>query len=423
MPGSWYPSTELRMLGTPKLAALFYGILSDMSRAMGVACIVMTLGILLSGYLFAGYYAIHVVVVFFTLGVYARLISGKSVNWFWLIVTVILAFAMGMQGIRRILILSGPLLITEIIRQLSSVYSHKRMDKKDPVIIGWCILLLLAGYAGTRMPFSVGQEGISRNIRKGLMKLWEKVLPDILVCLGWTETSILGRVLLLLLLAVSVFGLSYYVKQMIMKQDLDNDAWLYLMLWCSPIITMLLAAFTTADSAERYYFMLLFALAFGFVGLLKRIDKNTLIIRVCGYIVILLLFVVQLCSVYLPIMKSEEPPRTEANEVSRYLEESGYDIAYATFEHANTMTVLSGGAVRVAAVASVERMDVCKWLSSTDWYVPNVPYESEAAYIVTESEKETFEKFLELHQGDIEFDVQIGKYFIYVSDYNFSCLE
>lgn len=114
---------------------------------------------------------------------------------------------------------------------------------------------------------------------------------------------------------------------------------------------------------------------------------------------------------------------TDLYEVGSYLEENNYQIAYASFENANTVTVLTNGNTRVAAVASMERMDACKWLSSSQWYVPNVPFESRTAYIVTETESESFQKFYDLHSEDIQFDAQIGKFLIYVSDYNFSCLE
>lgn len=137
----------------------------------------------------------------------------------------------------------------------------------------------------------------------------------------------------------------------------------------------------------------------------------------------MLLLILQIASVYLPIMKSEEPPRNEVYEVGRYLMENQYAVAYANFENANTITVLTDGAVRTAAVSSVAKMDVCKWLSSSDWYVPYVPYESRTAYVITETEKESFEIFYDRHHEEIQFDTQIGKFLIYVSDYNFSCVE
>ena len=87
------------------------------------------------------------------------------------------------------------------------------------------------------------------------------------------------------------------------------------------------------------------------------------------------------------------------------------------------MTVLANGKVRVAAVATVENMDACKWVSSMDWYAPAIPYETRTAYIIPEAEMENFEGFLALHEKDVQLETQIGRFYIYSSDYNFSCLE
>lgn len=62
-------------------------------------------------------------------------------------------------------------------------------------------------------------------------------------------------------------------------------------------------------------------------------------------------------------------------------------------------------------------------MTSTDWYVPNVPFESKTAYIITESRMKDFELFMETHKDDVWFETQIGGYWIFGSEYNFSILE
>lgn len=39
IPDSWYPSTEVRIIGTANLSALFYGITENMGLSMGLACV------------------------------------------------------------------------------------------------------------------------------------------------------------------------------------------------------------------------------------------------------------------------------------------------------------------------------------------------------------------------------------------------
>lgn len=55
IPESWYPSTEVRVIGTANLSALFYGISGSIQLAMGLACISVVLGIIYSiAYMFRG---------------------------------------------------------------------------------------------------------------------------------------------------------------------------------------------------------------------------------------------------------------------------------------------------------------------------------------------------------------------------------
>ena len=38
IPNGWYPSTETRIIATPNLSSLFYGLTGDMNLAMGIDC-------------------------------------------------------------------------------------------------------------------------------------------------------------------------------------------------------------------------------------------------------------------------------------------------------------------------------------------------------------------------------------------------
>ena len=101
VPDGWYIATETQIICTPNLAALFYGLTHNMVLSEGLACCTMTALILISvlyfgkvlrfqrkerllfaflclmlpadyilwelSYLFASYYAIHVIILFFTL--------------------------------------------------------------------------------------------------------------------------------------------------------------------------------------------------------------------------------------------------------------------------------------------------------------------------------------------------------------------
>lgn len=452
IPHTWYIAAETRIICTPNLAALLYGITHNMVFSTGLACCLMSVLIMISIfyfgrkaglgirevglfvllglalfinlnilevlYLFASYYAIHVIIFFVTLGIYAESIKKGKTGWICLI-GIIFALLLGMQGVRGILILYGPLFGIEMIRNIYQIYCKEKKGKQDRIITAWVCLLLIVSYLGNCFQFSTGQS-ISRNIRRGFGKLFNTVIPDMGRAIGFYNANSFQKICLMILLLLVLYLLVNIIYRMLKKKEMEAVDWAFLAVCSSPVVSALMVAFTTVESSERYYFGSIYAMAFAVAFLWNKIKNRW---KWIGGILIAALVVTNIYTIYLPIMKQEEPPETAIYQVGKWLEENQYHTAYATFENANTITVLTNGKARAAAVASVDKMDICKWMSSTDWYVPNVPFVERTAYIVTESEAEMFDDFLKEHGEYVQFDSQIGKYLIYTSDYNFSRLD
>ena len=450
IPDTWYPSTEVRVISIPNLSAIFYGFTGNMVLASGLACCMMTILIFLSIlyfskavgmkkadgllmgalcliipsafimlevlYLFAGYYAICTVVFFVTLAMYASFLGRRNMVYKLSGGGILLAFLLGLQGVRGILVIYGPLLCIELIRNFIC-QKHKR-DTFDLYLSLWVLSLLVASYLGNLFPFSVGQD-FSRNIRKGFQKLFAVVIPDMGRAIGFESANLPGKICLGVLLLLTFYVLGYILHLIWKREVIEPACWVWLVMCVSPVLTALMAAFTTVESTERYYFILLFLLPFSAVLIWKK-SRNGVKYMIGA--VAILLALSNLVQVYLPILRSNEPPLNEEYQVTEFLEEEGLLTAYATFEHANTMTVLSGGNVRVYPVATVEKMDICKWLASADWYCPNMPFEEKTAYIITDAEMDSFTIFLNEKDGHVNEAGKIGKYTIYVSDYNYSNL-
>lgn len=461
LPDTWYVANEVRIICTPNISALFYGLCHNMTLSMGLACCVMTTMILLSifyflksigierkyrmimefislmiptgfialelSYLFTSYYAVHVAALFFTLAVYGDYMKTERIKWVRAVCCVLLAFILGVQGTRGILVIYGPLFGMEIVRNLYLIYSRQKKKKTDLLLGCYVSLLLVISFIGTRFPVSVGQS-FSRNIRKGFSKLFTVVIPDMGRAIGFECTHLLGKVCLVLLLLAALYVLVNILIRMVKKQVIRTEEWIYLIVCSSPVVTALIVAFTTVESSERYYFILLSAIAYGVMLLFLETKgpqffrRNGIRIKILAAVIILMLAVFNFSQVYLPVIGSQEPPVSDMEEVAEYLAGQGYTKAYATFENANTMTVLSGGSVRVAPVNSVSKMDICKWMTSTDWYVPGVPYEETTAYVITEAELDEFMQLLNEHEDAFQYLTKIGKYYIYSADYNFSNL-
>lgn len=369
-------------------------------------------------YLYAGYYAICTAVLLFTLGVYGKLLRDTKIYPGIMIAAALLALGLGFQGMRGILVLYGPLFGIEIFRRFHCLLYKLKVDKTDIIITIWVIGLLFISYLGTLFPFSVGQQ-LSRNIRKGFNKLFTVVIPDMGKCVGIDRYNFIGKICVVLLLVLTMVMLINVLYRLLMSKNITPFEWCYVVVCSSPILTALIVSFTTADSADRYYFMLMFAMAFSVLLLWK---KSHVGVKILLLGVIMILSVTNIYQIYIPAMKSAEPPETDAYRVVRFLEENECLTAYATFENANMMTVLSDGKVRVAPVASVSQMDICKWLSSEEWYPPNVPYQQKTAYIITEAEQEQFNIFLSDEAKSVEEVKQIGKFKIYISDFNYANL-
>lgn len=456
VPDMWYPSTEVRLIGTANLSALFYGLCGSLKLAMGLACVVFVLWIILEIaylfkeaegvkrycpflillmlalpadysllevlYLFAGYYAVHTAALFFTLGVYGGSLRRKKFKagvWF---LSVCLAFLLGMQGARGLLVIYGPLLAVEVIRCGAVLWAGKRLKQADWMVSIWVLMNCLSNFWGSRLPISAGV-GFSRNIRKGLYKLWKVVVPDIVGIMGGHSSGVPGRICLGILLINAVVILFAILYKIWKKRELEAMEWIYLVVCASPVMTALMVAFTTVESTGRYYFVFLAVLSLAAVMLLARQEKNLMPVKVICWAAAGFLMVGNLFHLYVPMMKSKEPPENDYKAVVDFLKENDYLLAYASFENANTMTLVSDGEVRVAPAASVEKMDICKWLSSKEWYPPEISRDQVTAYVVTESQMPEFSIFLQDKEDEIKRIWQTGKFHIYVSDYNYANIE
>lgn len=536
VPSTWISSTETRIIATPQLAALFYGWTGDMNLGLGLACCVMTIGILLaiwcfmkkagfrtescllmcvlslalSGnmtilellYLFASYYGIHVITFFFIMNCYVMLICwsegeykqhsitvrgrdesvrfdnrlkfngdnnkdiagnkyGAMMTVSKVAVSLLLAFLLGMQGSRGILITFGPLFGIEVIRILYRCIITKisangnegdsdAIGKKTKVCSNWMVSfwvtgLLMLSFLGMKTPFATGQD-ISRNIRGGLSKLFGVVLADTCKAIGFESGNHLRNIGLAVLVLCVCGQVVRLLVKMLQGKALQGAEWCFLVTAASPVVAAVMVAFTTIESSERYYFMWIFAMALAVVLLweqtmvCKEEDKDAMrgecsvrsvrgvfsmigvhrtglqeVKKVVGVIVVLISLIVSamhITTVYSPILKAQEPTPSDALEVVRYLEINGYTEAYSTFESANRMTALSDGRVNVYALNSFENLDMCQWLTCREWYPEDgIADQSGTICIVP---KERLAELDGLKEKGVEYDSleQMGSYWI-----------
>lgn len=481
IPSTWYIANEVRLFCTPNLASLIYGITGNLQLSTGLACFTMTLLVMFSTfvflrrlnfrlnqmlvflllslvlanhftilelqYLWASYYSCHIVLMFLTLAVYYDLILDKmsKVTIGLGVFTLIGSFSMGLQSERGLLILSIPLLGTEIIRAFSDILKMHKVTKWR-VSVYVCLLVIL-GYLGTLLPLSISVNA-SRNVRHGFSKLLFSVIPDMLHSLGFYDANLCGKVLLGIFCFIAIVQMVWHVYRLLrwtfLKVVVDDEGskqlipngktWILCFFTVSPIVSMLAASFTTTESSERYYFVFLYLMAFAVILTMDEIpfihvdgDGSTTsylrVGRMDAFILSVLITIVNVWAVYVPIITGSNGQDSDVAKIADYLVENNYTNGYATFEYATPITVFSQGEAWISPVATVERMNICKWMTCTDWFVPNAPVDMETVYVIKDSELEEFQSFLNNSQYPCELVSVIGRFSIYSSPKNGSCLD
>lgn len=453
LPKEWYWGNELRIISTPNIAALFYGISKSMCLSMGISCIVAGAFVIGGAYylcqaldfsvtqkllliflimmlpnrkmqielmfIYAGYYAFHVGTYFVTLGIYSRMLQGKRVGKVVLAAALVLHFLIGMQGVRGLLMITGPLMAVEVVRRLYIWWCSKEWKGGNNLITGFVLILNILEYLGGKFPKSVGYP-LSRNIRKAPQKLFGIVLPDFFDTFDWGSISAIEKIIFAVCICLVVCLAIYVVVKGIGKKGIVQEEWIFLNFFVSVLLTMAALTFTTVESSNRYFLQMYFAMA---MCLAMLAGKEKTVIKIGLFLAVGVLFVGNCRRVYYPELTDKSYKDNAFAQVGEYLIQEGYEYAYADFDRANTITVYSDGKIQVSAVSSFSQMDAFKCLSSRKWYVPNVPKEGKTAYIVSDSRLAEMEEFLAKHPGEIEFKMKIDILNIYGSDYNYSVLK
>lgn len=458
IPKEFYPSTETRILNVNLIGAFFYGLTGNMNLSMGLACSVMlvilvifyagllrnlgfrkescALGMLLllalPGnlrhaqllFVWADYYAIHCIIMLVTLRAWLSAIDEERGWKIWVCAACALSFVISLSGLRAALICYAPLMLTELIRWLNAVL--KKSWTREFLRSGSCALGCLAmAFCGALSPTAVGVP-VSRNLRNGVFKLWKVVLPDVGDCVGIGYGSRLRGILLLVLLLLSAVALVFCLIRVFHdekrttrvneKSESHSMELVFLLFVISFGTAVFMGAFTTTDSVWRYYFMVWFVVSYGLTYLLERFaGLGRLLCIVVGLVFSLLAWDEEL----LPVLR-QETVRTEWTEITDWMQENGYYYGYSTYDTSNAMTGACNGNVQVSAVAELDTLEICKWLTDRSWYVPEVSENTKAAYIIPRNRREEFQVQLDEH-ADLILVMETESYYVYAAPHNYTC--
>ena len=433
-------------------------------------------------YLFAGYYLTNTIAMVLTLLIYEKLAVriqtvGRHVEsgerrlgpglTLGIAISLGVAFLTGMCGMRSLLTIYLPLVGMEALFWIFSLLfrtvlfrgGKAHQDETEERVIsrvslqkrGWLSLLTLgyaaAAFLGGLSPLSVHM-GTTRNLRHGLEKLLREVLPALFNCIGFDSSSIVIRVLLVLLTVISfvVLGMAlrpYCTARMwaeeksdgsvageetgefrhIGKQYTGRQRHLILFFWMSLLFFMAANSFTTTATAPRYFYVSYIIMAFSTAVLWDRIlaGRWHRCASAAGCALVLLVSSVFFTVYMVPVLR-EGKVTNEKDAITEWMAEHDVEYGYAVFDIANEMTARCDGQVQVSAVADLGKLKINRWLSSKRWYCPFVDENTPATYIVNKNDLERFRPQLEQHP-DIRLAMETEHYNVYYAEHNYSSME
>lgn len=475
-PDNWLPSTERRVLGTSMVGALFYGITGSMVTAMGIACVLVGLCVLVSlalllkqcrvsalglatallavcalptgglrnegqivpfvmllWFLFADYYALHCVCLFLSLAFYIRLHrlceEGGRLKKTDIVIWCALALGcvgLGLGGMRCLQVLVLPLAAWELLSLFAeSGHLTKAVRPRRWIQSGFVLSLLGAAGAAAAYPSSREYPMFLQNAQGMVQRLLSDVPAAILECLGiagnakLTSFSGLMQLIVLAVAALTVFGAAVILRR---GSAVCREQKLLIQLLLSSLcVTVFTEVATTAETAHNYFFMVWFlviaviaVLITGYGG--KGAAKGSAFGKVIA-LCVCVFAVLNIKYTYAEAVSVTDNLQPY-EEVAEYMEAQGLDYGYAEFWDAARICVMSDGRITMGHSYQIEQLRMYWWLTNINWYVPNLPEDMRTAYVVRTADREGFLAQFE-DPSVMELGFENESFAVYVSDKNF----
>lgn len=454
----WYYSTEFRVLYTQLIMAPLF-LITDNWHLIRAATNIVTYVLMLTAYFYmmaplkvdkrwtaltgtilllpfsetmithmqmGNTYMWHVILLLFFFGMFLRLVQGgsygKGRRWVLRICYAALSVVCGVSGVRYLLAMQCPLVLTAILYMAASEEFRRfrtrfgtcpdaREDwKRVWERYGGYLRYSFLGAVCSVLGYGLNVLWVSRNyvfqtygatnyiaVYQGI--LWERLqnaLGSLLMLFGYIPDkgflSLRGVVTLFSFVLIALF--IYFVIKAYRQRE-GRRFFTVLFLAVAFAVNVFVFVFTNSTMVPRYYITLfIFALpaaAFYFEGkepLLDRLAVGALLLVCFGMGTLKILFS------FLTTDKNEDK-----RAVAEFFMENEYDFGYATYWNANIMTELTNGKVEVANIIDPESLAFFKWSSPMKYYEEN--YHQGAVFLLlTSEEAEEYEDAGALRTGE-----------------------
>ena len=450
-PDTWYASSERRFLEVPNLGAVIYSCTGNLNKSVGIACFIFVIFLLLAEcfysrqlrlnllqtlmllivpivmcrnidilkifMVYASYYVSYLVFMFCMYGVYVKWLRNGRLDFVSLVVSLVVAFCGGFQGLHPVLFTFAPVCGCEICRFIVYKLFKQKVSKKHVCILVWSTLLFVFSYIVYKLTSVFNVEG-SRNIRHSLEKFIEVIVPQLFSVMGTNRMPVISWLMVIIGILGFVLVIADILIGMKKRSNTDDSAievdikWGYLPIFISLFVMIIPLTFTTTESSARYFISELFIVGMGlayFVGRIKnQIVNNIVIFCIIIYAAISCRFFYNTLIVEDNISNS-----TEMSVVNWMLENEVYE-GYAIFDYANMLTVISNDSVHVRSINNWTDLKICKWLTDATWYQPYKEISGDVVYVNTIYSVDTFTETLEKLNIEPKEVVEIGNYVLFV---------
>lgn len=471
-PDNWISSTERRILAMPAIAAPFYGLTGSMTVAVGIACVLLAgvffgsfylflrrcgiskqatlMGLLMicalpiNGirnegqmmpyvtlflYLFAEYYVFHLILLFWSILFYLHLkvigekggaITKKDIFKWVLLFGFTTVLSLGGQRCLQMVIL--PLLVYECIALFVESKGFLGMLKKERFLAtGYvCTTLLAAGisFLYDRQANYVMYLNSPLEVMNRVFITVPAVLLETMGIAGNAKVGSFASIMQILVWAF-LFLVGYCVYYVIKrKQEIKHEQKESLLLLAVSLgVTLFILCITTAEAVSSYclvvWFVAIVAVAIVYDRLIekKSLFAHMILAAICLFAVLNLKYT------WLPAVTTKDNLQ-EYEEVAQYLIDQEITYGYGEFWDASRISLVKDGAVTMGHSYQMENLGMYWWLTSMDWYPPNLPTNMPTAYVVKQEKKEAFEKqFTESEEMVLSFEN--NRFAVYISDTNY----
>lgn len=453
---NWFYSTEFRILYTQLIMVPLFHIFEDWHVIRTITNIV-TYMVLLSSYFYfmkplaikkstviyssvilllpfsetimthvqmGNTYMPHMIIIFFCFGMFLRLVQGgqkKAVHRsVLLLLYVFLSVICGMSGVRYVLALQAPLVLTGLwmIMDSESFAGFRRnvdltnlrellMDSKLRYLWFAMISLVSAmvGYLinvviiARMFQFQTYEATNFIQVFQGvLMERLQNTFGNLLLLFGYIENkgflSLRGVIsLIAFALMIGIVLLTIRVNGLLKNksgeemESFDTRRLMVRFFITTFMLNTFVFVFTTSTMSSRYYFtvfmFVLPLLCIYFAVETLPLDRILVMLFLCAT-----MGLTSLKGVYSFLDKDKN---AEEKQVAKFLKQEEYDFGYATYWNANIMTELTNGYVEVANVQEVEDMSMFYW-SSPAMYYDKTYHQGKTFLLLTTQEARKYEE-------------------------------